>query len=194
MTPRLPLVPVEEARRLGAEMGLGEAQASRSAFRMLAHHPELVRHVYGLLRMLQTRNKLPSRLRELMIMRIGWTTAAEYEWFQHYRIATKEVGVSDAEIVAIRDWRNSDLFSEADRAVLAAVDDTRERGEVSEAVWADCERLFEEPAMLVEMVVMIGNWMLFSQLLKTLRIPVEGGAEPWPPDGQAPVPRKGTVA
>jgi hypothetical protein len=36
------------------------------------------------------------------------------------------------------------------------------------------------------MVVMIGNWLLFSQLLKTLRIPVEGGATPWPPDGKAP--------
>ncbi|MGZ5154339.1 MAG: carboxymuconolactone decarboxylase family protein, partial [Burkholderiales bacterium] len=117
MKQRLELVPVEEARRLGAEMGIGEAQASRSAFRMLAYHPDLVRQVYGLLKMLATRNKLPSRLRELMIMRIGWTTGSEYEWFQHYRIATKEAGVTDAEIVALRDWRNSDLFSAADRAV-----------------------------------------------------------------------------
>jgi alkylhydroperoxidase family enzyme len=186
MKPRLDMVPVEDARRLGAEMGIGEAQASRSAFRMLAHHPELVRHVYGLLRMLQTRNKLPSRLRELMIMRIGWTTASEYEWFQHYRIATKENGISDDEIVAVRDWRSSDLFSEADRAVLAAVDDTRARGEVSDEVWAQCERLFKDPAQLVEMVVMIGNWLLFSQLINTLRIPIEEGERPWPPDGKAP--------
>ncbi|MGZ5146618.1 MAG: carboxymuconolactone decarboxylase family protein [Burkholderiales bacterium] len=187
MKQRLELVPVEEARRLGAEMGIGEAQASRSAFRMLAHHPDLVRHVYGLLKMLATRNKLPSRLRELMIMRIGWTTGSEYEWFQHYRIAKAEAGLADAELVALRDWRSSELFSEADRAVLAAVDDTRERGEISDAVWTQCEQLFKEPAVLVEMVVMIGNWMLFSQLLKTLRVPIEDGATPWPPDGKAPV-------
>jgi alkylhydroperoxidase family enzyme len=186
MKSRLELVSVEDARRLGAEMGISEAQASRSAFRMLAHHPELARHVFGLLRQLASRNKLPSRLRELMIMRIGWTTASEYEWFQHYRIATKENGITDAEIVALRDWRTSDAFSAADRAVLAAVDETRERGEISDAVWADCQRLFKEPAVLVEMVVMIGNWLLFSQLLKTLRIPIEDGAKPWPPDGKAP--------
>jgi alkylhydroperoxidase family enzyme len=186
MKPRLELVPVEEARRLGAEMGISEAQASRSAFRMLAHHPDLVRHVYALLRMLATRNKLPSRLRELMIMRIGWTTGSEYEWFQHYRIAKAEAGLSDEEIVAIRDWKSSRLFSAADRAVLGAVDDTRERGEISDGVWAECERHFEDPAVLVEMVVMIGNWMLFSQLLKTLRIPIEEGAKAWPPDGKAP--------
>ncbi|MGZ5090970.1 MAG: carboxymuconolactone decarboxylase family protein [Vulcanimicrobiaceae bacterium] len=187
MKQRLELVPVEEARRLGAEMGIGEAQASRSAFRMLAYHPDLVRQVYGLLKMLATRNKLPSRLRELMIMRIGWTTGSEYEWFQHYRIAKAEAGLADAELVALRDWRSSELFSEADRAVLAAVDDTRERGEISDAVWTQCEQLFKEPAVLVEMVVMIGNWMLFSQLLKTLRVPIEDGATPWPPDGKAPV-------
>ena len=37
MKPRLELVPVEDARRLGAEMGISEAQASRSAFRMLLY-------------------------------------------------------------------------------------------------------------------------------------------------------------
>jgi hypothetical protein len=94
--------------------------------------------------------------------------------------------LTDAEFVAVRDWRSSELFSEADRAVLAAVDDTRERGEISDAVWTQCEQLFKEPAVLVEMVVMIGNWMLFSQLLKTLRVPIEEGATPWPPDGKAP--------
>ena len=186
MKSRLDLVPVEEARRLGAEMGITEAQASRSAFRTLAHHPDLARQVFGLLKMLATRNKLPSRLRELMIMRIGWTTGSDYEWFQHYRIAKAEVGLTDAEFVAVRDWKSSTLFSEADRAVLAAVDDTRERGEVSDAVWAECERLFKEPAVLVEMVVMIGNWLLFSQLLKTLRVPIEEGETAWPPDGKAP--------
>ena len=186
MRSRLDLVPVEEARRLGAEMGISEAQASRSAFRMLAHHPELARHVFGLLRQLASRKKLPSRLRELMIMRIGWTTASEYEWFQHYRIATQETGITDAEIVGLRDWKDCALFSAADRAVLAAVDDTRERGAISDAVWAQCEQLLEEPAVLVEMVVMIGNWMLFAQLLNTLRIPIEGSARPWPPDGKAP--------
>ena len=76
MDNRLKLVPIEEARRLGAEMGINEAQASRSAFRMLANHPDLVRHVYGLLTMLSSRNKLPTRLRELIIMRLAWRSGA----------------------------------------------------------------------------------------------------------------------
>jgi alkylhydroperoxidase family enzyme len=186
MKSRVKLVPLEEARRLGSEMGVSEAQAGRSAFRTLAHHPDLVRHVYGLLMMLSTRNKLDTRLRELMIMRLAWMTGSEYAWYQHYRIATTQAGITPEEIVAVRDWKKSDLFGPADRAVLAAADDTREHGKVSDAVWAQCEQHLKEPAVLVEMVVAIANWTMFSQLLQSLRVPLEEGAIPWPPDGKGP--------
>src|SRR5215218_686373 len=100
MESRLECLSVEEARRLGAEMGIGEAQASRSAFRMLANHPDLVKHVYGLLTMLSSSNKLPTRLRELIIMRLAWMTASDYAWFQHFRIST-QAGITPEEIVAV---------------------------------------------------------------------------------------------
>jgi len=186
MKNRMERVPLEQALRLGNEMGIGEVQAGKNAFRALARHPDLARHVYGLLNMLATRNKLDARLRELIIMRIGWTTGSEYEWFQHYRIATTQAGVTPEEIVAVRDWRKSDLFGPADRAVLAAVDDTREHGKVSDAVWAECEQHLREPAVLIEMVVAIANWIMISQILQSLRVPLEAGAAPWPPDGKGP--------
>lgn len=190
MKSRMECIPLEEALRLGSEMGIGEVQAGKNAFRTLARHPDLARHVYGLLTMLATRNKLDSRLRELIIMRIGWTTGSEYEWFQHYRIATAQTGVSPEEILAVRDWRKSELFGPAERAVLAAVDDTREYGKVSDAVWAECERHLREPAVLIEMVVAIGNWIMISQILQSLQVPIEGSDAPWPPDGKGPAPTR----
>lgn len=188
MKSRIECIPLEDALRLGSEMGIREVQAGKNAFRALAHHPDLVRQLYGLLIMLSSRNKLDSRLRELMIMRIAWTTGSEYAWFQHYRIATTQAEVTPAEILAVRDWRNSNLFGPAERAVLAAVDDTRDHGKVSDAVWAECEQHLREPAVLIEMVVAIANWIMFSQLLQSLRVPLEAGATPWPPDGKAPTP------
>jgi alkylhydroperoxidase family enzyme len=183
-------IPLEEALRLGSEMGIGAVQAGKNAFRTLARHPDLVRHVYGLLNMLATRNQLDSRLRELIIMRIGLATGSAYEWFQHYRIATTQAGVTPEEILAVRDWSKSDLFGPAERAVLAAVDDTRELGKVSDAVWAECEQHLGKPAVLIEMVVAIGNWIMFSQILQSLRVPIEDGAAPWPPDGKGPTPTR----
>ncbi len=186
MKSRIECVPLEDAVRLGGEMGIGAVQAGKNAFRALARHPDLVRHLYGLLTMLASRNKLASRLRELIIMRIGWTTGSDYEWFQHYRIATTQAGVTPEEIVAVRDWRKSTLFGPAERAVLAAVDDTRELGKVSDAVWAECERHVGDAAVLIEMVVAIGNWIMFSQILRSLQVPLEAGGVAWPPDGKVP--------
>ncbi|MES2561589.1 MAG: carboxymuconolactone decarboxylase family protein [Pseudomonadota bacterium] len=185
MARRVEYVPLEEARRLGRELGIPEAQASRSAFRMLANHPDLVKHVYGLLTMLSSRNKLPTRLRELIIMRLAWRAGSEYAWFQHYRIST-QAGVTPEEVVAVRDWRKSDLFGSAERAVLAAADDTCEQGKISDAVWKECAQALKETAVLVEMVVAIGNWTMFAQLLQSLEVEIEAGATPWPPDGKAP--------
>jgi alkylhydroperoxidase family enzyme len=185
MARRVEYASLEDARRIGRELGIPEAQASRSAFRMLANHPDLVKHVYGLLVMLSSRNKLPTRLRELVIMRLAWRAGSDYAWFQHYRIST-QAGVTPEEIVAVRDWRKSELFGPAERAVLAAADDTTERGKISDAVWAECARELKEPAQLVELVVAIGNWTMFAQLLNSLEVDIEEGAKPWPPDGKAP--------
>ena len=57
---------------------------------------------------------------------------------------------------------------------------------ISDAVWAECERTLKEPAALIEMVLAIANWTLFSQLLQSLQVPLEHGAAPWPPDGIPP--------
>jgi len=185
MARRVEYVSIDEARRLGRDLGISEAQASRGAFRTLANHPDLVKHVYGLLTMLSSRNKLPTRLRELVIMRLAWKAGCGYAWFQHYRIAT-QAGITPEEILAVRDWRKAQLFGSAERAVLAAADDTCEQGMISDAVWAECARELKDPAVLVEMVVAIGNWTMFAQLLRSLQVEIEEGNTAWLPDGKAP--------
>jgi len=57
---------------------------------------------------------------------------------------------------------------------------------ISDAAWEACCRHLATEAERIELVVAIGNWTMFSQLLKSLRVPLEVGVEAWPPDGQAP--------
>ena len=74
----------------------------------------------------------------------------------------------------------------ADRAILAAVDDTLTLGRISDDVWKQCVEHVGPQEVLIEMVVAIGNWNTFSQLLRSLDIPLEDGVQAWPPDGIAP--------
>ena len=62
------------------------------------------------------------RLRELLIMRIGWTTGSDYEWTQHWRIALEQFGCSEQDLLAVRNWQNDTHFGEDERTLLAAVD------------------------------------------------------------------------
>ena len=182
--PRIPRLSEDEARERAKAAGLPEAMAPLSVFRVLLHHPELTKAVSGLLTTLLFRGKLDVRLRELVIMRIGWRTRSVYEWTQHWRVA-RQLGVSEEDLLAVRDWRASQL-GEAERAVLQATDDVLDGGAIAAETWKRCEAALPGVEERLELVLAIGNWALFSQLLQSLEIPLEDGVEPWPPDGAVP--------
>jgi len=182
MTGRVAMVPLERARQLGEEIGLPAPMTTRSAFRTLANNPPLLKAVFGQLTTLLLRNTFDTRLRELMIMRIGWVTGSVYEWTQHWRVATT-AGIPPEDVLAVRDWRASDRLTAADKAVLAATDESLAGKSISDATWAEVTKHITDPGQQVEFVVAMGNWTMFSILLRNLKIPVEDGVAVWPPDG-----------
>ena len=181
---RIPMLDVEAAKAAAAEAHVPESMAELSVFRVLLAHPALAGAVYKLLSMLLWKGTLDGRLRELVIMRIGWRTGSVYEWTQHWRVA-RMMEVSDEDLLAVRDWERADRFGEVERAVLAATDETLDAGAISAATWERCARQLGADALL-ELVVAIGNWRMFSTLLRSLEVPLEEGVEPWPPDGTRP--------
>jgi alkylhydroperoxidase family enzyme len=176
---------VEEARAAAREVGVPDQMAELEVFRVLLRHPPLAKALTDLLVTLLFRGELDARLRELVIMRIGWVTRSVYEWTQHWRVAIG-LEIAEADLLAVRDWRTSDRFGAPERAVLAATDETLEQGTISPETFAECERALGGTEALLELVAAIGNWRLFSSLLRSLDIPLEAGVAPWPPDGRAP--------
>ncbi|MFQ5416827.1 MAG: carboxymuconolactone decarboxylase family protein [Myxococcota bacterium] len=181
-TPRLPMLSLEEAAAAARKLEIPAQIAELNIFRVLLAHPELAKRVNDLLLTLLLRGRLDARLRELVIMRLGWATGCEYEWAQHWRIAL-QLGLGEADLLAVRDWRDSDVLSDADKAVLAATDEVLADGAVSPETWARCASLVGGAEALLELVAAIGTWRMISVVLRTLEIPLEDGVESWPPDG-----------
>jgi alkylhydroperoxidase family enzyme len=184
MTARVPMVSLERARELGEAMGMPARRTQSEAFRTVANNPGVARVAFGQLMQLLENNRLDTRLRELMIMRIGWVTGSAYEWTQHWRVATT-AGIPPADILAVRDWQNSERLNAADKAILAATDECLAGKSISDAVWAEVSKHVADPAEQVEFVIAMGNWMMFSLLFRNLRIPLAEGIAVWPPDGLA---------
>ena len=184
MPSRVPMIPLERARELGAAMGLPAGRTGSEAFRVVANNPGVARVAFTQLAQLLENNTLDFRLRELMIMRIGWVTGSGYEWTQHWRVATQG-GIPAEDLLAVRDWRAADRLHAADKAILAATDECLNGGSISDASWAEVAKHIPDPGQQVEFVVAMGNWLAFSMLFRNLRIPLTPTLTIWPPDGLA---------
>lgn len=151
-TSRVPLLPVDEAKAAADEAGVPDYMAELSIFQVLLNHPRLARTFNDLLATMLWHGTLDSRLRELVIMRIGWLTDCDYEWTQHWRVASG-LGVSADDLLGVRDWQGYNGFGPAEQAVLAATDDVVREGAVSAQSWSACEReLHCDKVVLIELV------------------------------------------
>jgi alkylhydroperoxidase family enzyme len=183
---RVPRLPVEDAKAAADQAGVPDYMAELSIFQVLLNHPMLARALNDLLATMLWHGALDPRLRELVIMRIGWLTACDYEWTQHWRVACG-LGVPAEDLLGVRDWSTHDGFGSTERAVRAATDEVVRDGAVSAHTWAACEReLGAESAVLIELVTAIGAWRMIASILHSLDVPLEDGVFSWPPEGQPP--------
>lgn len=184
--PRIPLLPIEEAKAAASAAGVPEITADLNVFRVWLHHPALARWFSDLLMGLLWEGRLDRRLRELVIMRLGWATGSDYEWTQHWKIALG-LKIDEADLLGVRAWRDHDTFGPAERAVLAATDETIADGAVSAATWQACvDHVSDDPQVLLELLAAIGTWRMVSGILRSLEVPLEEGVTSWPPDGVGP--------
>jgi len=176
----------DEARSRAEGVGVPIYMTALNVFRVLLNNSGVARACNELLAELLFRGALDVRLRELIIMRLGWTTGSVYEWTQHWRIA-KELGIPADDLLAVRTWEGHAGFSPADRAVLAATDETVAEGVISAETWNRLRaHVAEDDALLVEVLAVIGCWRMVASILRSAEVPLEDGVEPWPPDGLAP--------
>jgi 4-carboxymuconolactone decarboxylase len=124
---------------------------------------------------------LPGRLRELVILRTADRFGGRYEWAQHIALAELQ-GVTPAELAALGDGDGGigDLdaveWSSLERAALRAVDETADEGAVSDATWDTLADLLQE-SELIELLMLIGHYLMLTTVLRSLRLPLDPRAE-----------------
>jgi alkylhydroperoxidase family enzyme len=180
---RLALLDDDHAAAAAEKAGIDPKYLVQPIWRMLLRRPKLARAVYDVLTDLLFRSRLDVRLRELLIMRVGWRSRSAFEWAQHWIVADSS-GVAAADVVAVRTL-DAERLSPRDLVALAAVDDVVTAGEVSRATW---ERLAGEfdPDEMLEIVAVATTWTWISTLLRSLDVPLDAGMAAWPPDGIHP--------
>ena len=168
------------AERVGVVSQLAEL----NVFRVLLRRERVAKGVADMLLALLFGGELDARLRELVIMRIGWSTGSVYEWTQHWRTAL-DLGVTADDLLGVRDWERHEAFGDVERAVLRATDQCVAAERIDDDTWNVLRAALGDDAA-TELVCAIGAWTMISTVLRSLDVPLEEGVEPWPPGGARP--------
>ena len=115
------------------------------------------------------RQVLPSRLRELLILRTCVATKNEYEYQLHVRTISEKMGLSVAQI---KDVLNEDpdptLWAASELAAINLVDMLIQRLEVSDELFVRLREHFDEAA-LIEMTQLIGMYNGVAMMVALIR-------------------------
>jgi len=143
-----------------------------NVYRLLLHSPPLAESWYDHLNNVRWGTQLSGRLREIIIIRIGYLNKVDYVLGQHVPTLAEAEGLSVAECDALADWRDSDLFSAEERAALAFADAMTRDVTVPDDVF-DALRDFFDERRIVELAILIGTYNMQTRVLAALRIDLE---------------------
>ena len=141
-------------------------------YRMLLNSPALAESWFNHSNAVRWKTALDGRLREIIIIRMGHLTRAEYVLRQHVPALALADGLSLPECDALAHWRDSQFFSARERAALAYADVMTEEIVVPDAVFAEVARHFDS-RQIVELTVLIGTYNMNARVLQALELDLE---------------------
>lgn len=130
--------------------------------RVLAAAPDILEATYNFAIALRKNSKLERSYNELMTLRAAQTEGAGYQ-FEAHRPMALEAGITEAQIAALPDWRASDLFDAAQRAVLAYADALADRKEVPPEIYEALAGFFDDREV-VELTMICGFFSAGARL------------------------------
>ena len=146
---------------------LAERGPVLNVFRLFLINPEIELNAFRLWQA----SGLSPRAREIVILRCAFLRQSTYEWHQHVRIARRE-GLGDAEIDAVRDWRQSTHFSDDVRALLAYVDELAAASRPSEDIFT-AVATGRSPAEVLGVTMLITTYFQLAHVMAALDLETE---------------------
>jgi 4-carboxymuconolactone decarboxylase len=141
-------------------------------YKLLLHSPIVCMTWFEHIGAIRWKTKLTPRLREIAIVRVAQSAKYAYALQQHIPGIAVPDGVSLAECEALKDWRASGMFSEAERAALAYVDAMIAGPEVPDDVF-DAVRKHYSEREVVELTVLVGTYLMHNRVFTALKVDLE---------------------
>ncbi len=144
--------------------------------RVYANAPKLQRRSSALAQAIRADASVPRADRELIILRAAQNMHGLYQYRQHVPMAIS-CGMTRAQIEALPRWRESELFSERQRAILAYADGMVSAEGVTDAVFEAMKKFFSTRE-IVELTMTGADYSGSAQITRALGVQPEKEEDP----------------
>jgi alkylhydroperoxidase family enzyme len=166
-----------ELEKLVARIRGGRGGRMLNIYRMLLHSPALAEKWLDQVSAVRWQTDLDGKIRELVIIRIGFLNRVEYVIKAHVPMHAVREGLTLEQCAALKDWQGSSLFDDRQRAALTYTDTMTREVQVPDAVFAALKPHFTEK-QIVELTVLIGTYNMHTRVLQALEIDAEPAPAP----------------
>jgi 4-carboxymuconolactone decarboxylase len=153
----------------------------RNIHRVQGNNPDVLRGSRTFSNTLWTKGGFDPATRELIILRTARAVDSTYEWQQHVPIGL-DAGLTRERIIALGDWRESNLYSAAERAILATVDSVTAMGDVHEAV-IDELKAHVAPGVVVGVTMLCCFYLAIARFMVAMDLTLEAPFIGWKLEG-----------
>lgn len=143
-----------------------------NVYKTLLHTPDVASVWLDLVNVVRWKVDLEGRLREIVIVRVGYLNRCAYVVNQHVPELTAPEGLTQEQCDALVDWRPSPFFDARERAALAYADAMTRDIDVPDDVFAELRKHFNE-RQIVELTVLIGTYNMHTRVGQALQIDPE---------------------
>lgn len=137
----------------------------------LARHPSLTKPFLDFNKYLLFECDFPLRIRQIVIMRVGWVRCADVIWASHLRMS-EQLGLSSPDCQAIKVGPADAHWASFERTVLEAVDALCAGRELDDATWNALAAEFDHKRML-EFLFLVGNYSFMAIVLNGAKVDME---------------------
>jgi uncharacterized peroxidase-related enzyme len=138
-------------------------------FRTLAHRPEIFRTATAHMQAVLNTGTLPTKLKELVVVRTSQINCTAYCLASHTAISLR-LGTTPEQIEALKSWRESPLFSEAEKEALHLAEAmTSDSLHYSDEEMVRLRRFYSE-GEVVELMAAIGLFNYFNRFNNLLQM------------------------
>lgn len=150
----------------------GRAAGSKlNIIRTLAHNPELGQRYFQFGVYVLRFSTLEPRIRELVTLRTATLYASDYEWEKHV-VTARNIGISEAEIEAVKIGPQLPIWSPLESALLSATDQMIRNNGIEDSVWDVIAGELDYKQQL-DFVFTVSSYAMLAMSLNALKVQLE---------------------